>query len=153
MNGLFSLGFPSPVEDSQVSLRIPGHAGPEPGSGQVSRYGTPSGSWQRCASGGLLSPWYTGQASCCQVPRPVLSASVSIHEMVTSCVCFSPQGDQARCTLTGLMSTQVKNTQAQGQLQRAGSAHWEIKGYLNLEGEYRQSRVNVHHWLGPRCQG
>lgn len=45
-----------------------------------------SGSWERCASKELLSLWHTGHASCYQVPRLILSASVSTYEMGLTCI-------------------------------------------------------------------
>lgn len=45
-----------------------------------------SRSWKRCASKELLSLWHTGHASRCQVPRLILSASVSTYEMELKCI-------------------------------------------------------------------
>jgi hypothetical protein len=105
---------------------------------------SPAGSWQRCASEGLRIPWYPGQVSYSQVPRTVLSASVSTYEMVLFYVFFSPRGSQAHCTphWTGEYSSKNTHTPRNSFGELAQFIGGENKGYLNLlGGECRQLRV------------
>lgn len=155
MNGLFSLGFPSPVEDSHVSLRIPSHVvAKSVGTGPCILIPSLSGSWQRCASEGLFSPWYT-QDKPHAARFPDQSSLPQFPHMKWCCpMSTSPLGmDRPTAHWTGEYSSKEHThprTASENCFSLWGAGERQ-KLFKPLGGEYRQLRVNAHHWLEPGC--
>lgn len=78
---------PAPIlqhSQSQAILALSRGVAKSVGTGLCFLIPSLSGCWK--ASKELLSLWHTGHASHCQVPRLILSASVSTYEMGLKCI-------------------------------------------------------------------